>query len=128
MHSVLQTSLWVIERNLLCPGKPTRKKFPYGACGGHVVALLDALDGPESLSHTLGLVGELQEELGAKGGPAEGRADGALLTGNGANAPLDDKIVEVLPSHELEDLGSKLRLALSESPHLTLQGTHLVVE
>jgi hypothetical protein len=89
---------------------------------------LNALNGPKSLGNTLRLVRELKEELGSECAAADGRADGPLLAGNGSNTAFNDKIVEVLSSHEFKDLGSKLGLAVAESPHLSLQGAHLVVE
>jgi hypothetical protein len=75
----------------------------------------------------VGLIRKQKSNLGADDLAVGTCTRGPLLTGDGPATSLNDKIVKVVPSHELHDLSAKLVLLVAELLNLTLKSANLVV-
>jgi hypothetical protein len=92
---------------MLCPGKPTRKDDSLCPTDGHIISILNTLNGPQCLGHTLGLIGELEEELSPNGLTTQGRTDSANRARDTSTRSLQNKVIKVIALHELQDIASQ---------------------
>jgi hypothetical protein len=75
----------------------------------------------------MGLIGKQKSNLGANDLAVGPRTCGPLLTGDSPATSLNDKIVKVVPSHELHHLYAKLVLLVTELLDLPLKSANLIV-
>jgi hypothetical protein len=113
---------------MLCSGQSTRKEFAHGTAYRHVLGVVGkTLDRAKSFGNTLGLIGKLEKQLGANCIASQRRTDGALLASNRTCSALNHKVVEVVPTHELENLTAQGGLLFAKLAHLGLKCADLIV-
>jgi hypothetical protein len=119
----------LLQRNLLRARKTAREKL----AGGHRlrVRLLSrdrkSLHRAKNLSHALRVIGEENGNLRANDLLARASPNGALLTGDRPTTALQNKLIQVLASHELHHLLAQGQLASAKVLQLSLKDAGLVV-
>lgn len=121
-------SMKLTKGNLTCGARnPASQHLTNRSTHTHIITFLDSFNRTQGLCNTMGLVGELKEKLGANRITAQRRPNRALRPSNRATRTLDDKVIQILPSHELEDLSAECGLALANGFDLRLKCTDLII-
>jgi hypothetical protein len=119
----------LLEGNLLGTRKTACQEFTGGdrPCIRVLSGSRKSLHRPKDFGHPLGIIREEHRNLSAHDCLVGAGTGGPQLTGNRPSASLEHELVEILPAHELHDLGTERLLACTKILRLGRKGTKFIV-